>query len=203
MLGSFLSHGLSQEQLESETLIQIMAGSDSSAGAIRNIVFLLASNPRVVDKLLQELELAVREKRISRPVITDAEARELPYLQATIKEGLRCYPPAHAQIAKQVPPEGDMIDGKRVPGGVWVGWNAFGMMKRRDIFGDDVDVFRPERFLPEGERSDEAITRMADTIGLAFGYGRFGCLGKPVAMIELNKTIPEVSLTYFPMSQPS
>jgi len=59
----------------------------------------------------------------------------------------------------------------------------------------DVEVFRPERWLPGGGQSSEQIEQMNEVVGLAFGYGRFGCLGKPVAMVELNKTIAEVCLT--------
>ena len=36
------------------------------------------------------------------------------------------------------------------------------------------------------------FTNSVSAVGLVFGYGRFGCLGRPVAMLELNKTVPEL-----------
>ncbi|KAK3065940.1 hypothetical protein LTS18_002213, partial [Coniosporium uncinatum] len=93
-----------------------------------------------------------------------------------------------------VPPEGDMIDGKFVPGGTSIGWNSYGLQRQKDIFGLDADVFRPERWLDE--KNEAKLQRMSDTVSLVFGAGRFGCLGKPVAMMELNKIIPEAVLRY-------
>lgn len=89
MLGAFIKRGLTQQQLESETLIQITAGSDSTASNLRLTLHLLSTTPQVLARLLQEVELAIAAGKISRPIIRDAEARTLPYLQACIKEGLR------------------------------------------------------------------------------------------------------------------
>ena len=40
MLGSFIAHGLSQEDAEGQTIVQIIAGSDTTATAIRSTLFL-------------------------------------------------------------------------------------------------------------------------------------------------------------------
>src|SRR5690348_8105258 len=90
---------------------------------------------------------------------------------------------------KEVPPEGDTIDGIFVPGGTRIGHNTLGIMRRQDIFGDDVDLFRPERWL---NISPEKRQEMVQTTELVFGYGRWGCSGKPVAFLELNKVYVEV-----------
>lgn len=66
--------------------------------------------------------------------------------------------------------------------------NFASLMRNRDVFGDDADAFRPERWLHDGPH----IARMAKTVDLAFGYGRSMCLGKPMAIIELNKFFVEV-----------
>lgn len=65
------------------------------------------------------------------------------------------------------------------------------MMKNTEIFGQDVDIFRPERFL-ECDATTKA--RMLKTVDLAFGYGRWLCLGKSLAQIEMNKIFVEVCL---------
>ena len=67
---------------------------------------------------------------------------------------------------------------------------AWGVHRNVDIFGPDADLFRPERWF---ERQGEQLQAMERNMELIFGYGRFSCLGKNVAMIELNKTFVEVS----------
>lgn len=75
------------------------------------------------------------------------------------------------------------------------------MMRRQSIFGQDAQVFRPERYL---ECDQEKKHEMIRTVDLTFGYGRWMCAGKTLALIELNKIIFEVcrssfyrSLTHF------
>lgn len=194
MLGSFIKRGLSQEELESETLTQITAGSDSTASALRMTLHFIATTPSVQGKLLSEFHAADAAGGVTRPVIRDAEARRLSYLQACIKEGLRMYPPVTGLLAKAAPPEGATIDGKFVKGGTQIAWNSWGIMRDTEIFGIDSELFRPERWLSkDGSESErKRVEHMTDTVGLVFGYGRFGCLGRGVAMQELNKGIIEV-----------
>ncbi|QIW99451.1 hypothetical protein AMS68_004969 [Peltaster fructicola] len=202
MLGSFIRKGLCQQQLESETLTQIIAGSDSTASALRMALHLIATSPPILSRLLQEVEHAIDAGRISRPVIQDSEARRLPYLQACIKEGLRVYPPVTGILAKQVPPEGAWIDvdgvKKFAPAGTQIGWNPWGITRNKVIFGEDSDIFRPERWMPKdiSQAEQDRVARMTDTVGLVFGYGRFGCLGRGVATMELNKAVIEILLRY-------
>lgn len=199
MLNSFINRGLTQAELESETLTQITAGSDSTASALRIVLHFISTSPPILGRLLAELNAGIAAGKISRPVIKDSEARQLPYLQACIKEGLRIHPPVSGLLAKRVPDGGAFIevDGveKFAPGGTQVGWNSWGMMHDPEIFGVDSEVFRPERWLPRngGEKEKDRVQRMTETVTLNFGSGRFGCLGRGVATMELNKAVAEVS----------
>jgi cytochrome P450 len=141
-----------------------------------------------------EFKAALANGKVTRPVIRDAEARALPYLQACVKEGLRMYPPVTGLLAKAVPPEGATIDGKFVKGGTQISWNSWGMQRDKDIYGVDPEIFRPERWLlrDSSDAEKRRVDRMTETVTLVFGYGRFGCLGRGVATMELNKGIIEV-----------
>ena len=200
MLQSFIAHGLTQGELESETLTQITAGSDSTASSLRLTLHFICTSPPILERLLAEADAAIAAGQISRPIIKDSEARQLPYLQACIKEGLRVYPPVTGLMAKLVPKDGVTIevngDERYVPGGTQIAWNTWGLMRNPDIFGGDFEIFRPERWLPRdgGEQERDRITRMTETVSLCFGYGRFGCLGRGVATMELNKAILEVGV---------
>lgn len=100
-------------------------------------------------------------------------------------------PPAPYGHYKVVPPGGDTLNGMFIPEGTAVGHNSFSMMRRQDIFGADVEIFRPERWL---ECSDAQRQQMDRTIDIHFGGGRWMCAGKIVAYTELNKIYFEVRL---------
>ena len=199
MLGSFLAHGLTREEAEGETLLQIIAGSDTTATAIRTTMLYLMSSPAAYQRLADEVRTADAQGRISSGVVADAEARALPYLQAVIREGLRINPPVAGTMDVVVPEGGDVICGYSVPAGTEIGCSEFGAQSLSSVFGSDADVFRPERWLeaeaelaedPESER----LKRMTSTWNLIFKYGKWQCLGKEVALLELNKVFVEVSL---------
>lgn len=122
--------------------------------------------------------------------MTSAEAQGLPYLQAVIREGLRLWPPATGLGSKEVPPTGDTICGHPVPGGTQIGQNICGIMRLKNIWGEDSGVFRPERWI---EANENRATVMKSTLELVFGSGKYKCLGKSIAMMELNKIFVEVS----------
>ncbi|EMT71918.1 Pisatin demethylase [Fusarium odoratissimum] len=140
-------------------------------------------------KLRNEIDDAIKAGSISSP-ITDAEARKLPYLQAVIQEGLRIKAPAAGPLFKQVPPQGDEIDGKFIPGGTQIGQSPFAVYHSKEIFGQDASLFSPERWINADPAKYEA---MAEVVSLVFSTGKYQCLGKPVAFIELNKIFVEAS----------
>ncbi|KAI9698866.1 MAG: hypothetical protein M1820_007373 [Bogoriella megaspora] len=195
MMASFIRHGVPEEELVSESLIQILAGSDTSATHIRSTMLYLMSHPTCYNRLQQEIDDAIHAGKISSPVVADAEARELPYLQAVIKEGLRIYPPVTGTMTKVVPPEGDTVtltdtnETVYIPGGTEIGQSAWALHRSKAIYGPDADDFRPERWLIE---DGEKLQRMLRSVELVFGYGKYQCLGRQVAMIELNKIYVEL-----------
>lgn len=109
-------------------------------------------------------------------------------------------PPVPTMFPKVVPPQGDEIHGKFIPGGTAIGWNLMPMMRSPLYWGHDPDVFRPERFLEVDEKVRMAMERNVDMV---FGYGRYGCAGKPLAIMELNKIYFEVSLFIGPSQSSS
>ena len=55
-----MRHGLAGDELRTEALEKIIAGSDTTAGAIRGTLLHLMTNPRVYLKLQREVDDAVR-----------------------------------------------------------------------------------------------------------------------------------------------
>ncbi|KAJ5602705.1 Cytochrome P450 [Penicillium hordei] len=194
MLGSFIAHGMTQDEANSETLVQIVAGSDTTATTIRATFLHIISSPHIYSTLRKEID---NVSHLSSPV-TDAEAKRLPYLQAVIEEGLRYWPPIGLLASKIVPKGGATINGFFLPEDSSIGVSTMGIQRSKEIFGADADEFRPERWLSfgEGEAEKAREKRMRSTVGQVFASGKYTCPGRPVAMMELNKIFVEVLRKY-------
>lgn len=92
---------------------------------------------------------------------------------------------------KESGPNGDYVEGRFIPPGTRVAHSIWAVTHDVTVFGRDADIFRPERWI----EADPATTRikMQKQTELVFGYGRWGCAGKTIAFIELNKVFVEVS----------
>jgi cytochrome P450 len=108
-------------------------------------------------------------------------------------------PPVANIFSKVTPDEGDVvtIDNKEyyIPGGTLIGYSAMNMHRNnRTVYGEDCGTFRPERWLIDTNDVDakDHLTRMTKTNDLIFGYGRWVCLGRSVALIEIHKCIFEL-----------
>jgi cytochrome P450 len=210
MLASFIHHGLSKEDLFSEAVLQILAGSDTTATAIRSTMLYLIAHPRIYYLLQAEVDTAVRSgvAPAAPSIVQDTTLRNLPYLQAVVREGLRIFPPVTDVVPKKVPKGGDhvTIEGKQyyLPGGTDISYNAWGVHHDKAMFGEDADHFRPERWLLEENKTNEAkLTAMRRTTEMIFGYGKYQCLGKPIAWLEITKVIFEVSRCVVMSSDPA
>jgi cytochrome P450 len=104
------------------------------------------------------------------------------------------HPPTAGLFPKRVPDGGDtvVVDGMPVflPGGTNVSYARYAVLMDKRVYGEDADEFHPERWLVE---KDEAkLAAMHKSHDLIFGYGRYQCLGKPVALMEIGKAVFEV-----------
>ncbi len=124
-----------------------IAGSDTTATAVRAIFLFLMTNPRVLGKLRTEISESLGAFKLGSPMISDTQARAMPYLQAVVREGLRMHPPVVGLQSKEVPHGGDRWKGAYLPAGTNVSYCYWGMMRRADIWGNDASEFRPERWL--------------------------------------------------------
>ncbi|KAM3509266.1 hypothetical protein MY10362_000706 [Beauveria mimosiformis] len=163
-----------------------IAGSNTTAHTILMTLLSIIAAPWAFQALRKEIDEA-------RPSVHDPiswhELRQLPYLQAVIKECLRMWPPVSGLGFKLVPPGGEHINGHFVPGGTEIGQAFLAVGRSKQIWGADADIFRPERWLCASEADLNKMNKAVDT---HFGGGKFSCLGKPIAMMELQKTVYEL-----------
>ncbi|KAF2997664.1 hypothetical protein E8E13_005689 [Curvularia kusanoi] len=201
MLASFIRNGVAGDDLFQEAFEQILAGSDTTAAAIRIILLFVITNPRVYAKLRGEIDAAVADGVAPNPpsVIPDARVRALPYLSAVVREGLRVHPPVVNLFSRVAPDGGDTVtvQGKEyfIPAGTMIGYSAWSMHRNNTaLYGPDACVFRPERwFLDESDPvAKERLKQMVKTNDMVFGYGRWVCLGRNIALIEVHKCVFEM-----------
>ncbi|OMP88268.1 Pisatin demethylase [Diplodia seriata] len=126
----------------------IFAGSDTTAISTRAIIYYLLKNPEYKQKLVEEIDEFRRQGKISDPVTLD-EANNMPYLQAVMYEALRCHPAVGMSLPRVVPPGGTEIDGTYLPAGTIVGVNPWVVHRNKEVYGDDIEAFRPDRWLEE------------------------------------------------------
>ncbi|KAF2221996.1 benzoate 4-monooxygenase cytochrome-like protein P450 [Elsinoe ampelina] len=192
MVSSFKRKGLTEEEIVTESLLTFVAGSDTVSSSLRAILLFLAQHDQVYERLRAEIASFV----VGASVISDADAQRLLWLNAVIKESLRLHPPITDIVPKTAPAQGDTveIDGTSyfIPGGTNVGYSAWSLHRRKDIFGEDSGNFKPERWLAEG--NDEAqLVRRNKVFDLMFGSGRHQCLGKQIGLMELRKAVVEIT----------
>ncbi|KAI8688953.1 hypothetical protein NCS55_00150600 [Fusarium keratoplasticum] len=190
MMQAHINNGMNEEELIQQVFISIIAGSNSSAHALRMIILSIITNPPAHASLLAEIHQ--HASSVSTP-ISWAQIQTLPYLQAVVREGLRMWPPLAGLGFKQVPPEGDTINGYFVPGGTQVGQGFHAVGRSRLVWGEDADMFRPERWLIADESELKRMTAAWDT---HFGHGKYVCLGKPIALMEIHKAVFELIKRY-------
>jgi cytochrome P450 len=142
------------------TQSNITAGSDTTAIMLRTIFYHLLKHPSTMSKLLTELRIAAQQGAIS-PIVTWKQSRELPYLDACIKEAGRIHPPFGLPLERIVPVGGATISGEYLPEGTIVGMNAWVVHRDTKTFGADAGVWRPERWL---EMDEAGVKRMENSL---------------------------------------
>jgi cytochrome P450 len=164
----------------------VLAGSESTAISLAAIFYYILRDPAIHAKLRAEIDEAFHEVPFGEPVGFQA-AQNLPYLDACIKEGFRMHPAARFTGERVLPPHGATIAGQKIPGNTVVGVNAWVVHRREDVFGADVETYRPERWLKE----ENNVAEMNRTLS-HFGHGKFMCIGKNISLLEIYKVIPSL-----------
>ena len=80
---------LSRDELMSNSMLMIPAGSETSSAGIASCIYNVLANPEVTRKLSQE----IRSKFNAEDEITFEAVAEMKYLDACINEAFRLYPP--------------------------------------------------------------------------------------------------------------
>jgi cytochrome P450 len=161
------------------------AGSETTAIALSALFYHILKNPSCHAKLQTEIDTHFPPASI----ITFSKSQALPYLTAVLKETFRMHPASAWAPERVVPTGGHTIAGKRIPSGTVVSVSAWVIHRNKSIFGDDTDVFRPERWLADDEDETARIKNMERHL-LHFGVGQYTCIGRNIALMEMYRVVP-------------
>jgi cytochrome P450 len=157
------SSELEAVDMAAECLDHIAAGIDTTGDGLCFLMWEL-SQPRSMT-YLQKLQRELRENR-------SLGFEKLPYLDAVVWEGLRCFPPIPMSLPRYVPPGGRTIEGSFVPGGTIVSCQAYSVHRINEDVFPEPDMFRPDRWLEQEGEADRK------RLQFAFASGGRGCVGK-------------------------
>ncbi|CRK12162.1 hypothetical protein BN1708_010358 [Verticillium longisporum] len=179
---------LDQADMAGECLDHMAAGIDTTGDGLCFLMWQLSqpSSMHCQEKLQQELR--------NNP---DVDFDKLPYLDAVIQEGLRCFPPIPMSLPRRVPQGGKVVDGFFVPGGTIVSCQAYSVHTINSQVFPEPEVFDPERWTAaEGDVERKRLM-------FAFANGGRGCVGKHLALAEMKILLKDVYSRYTTLPDPS
>jgi cytochrome P450 len=168
-------------------MFTISGAGDTTATTMAATIYFLLKNPAVLNKLLAELSASDTSDR---PMYS--ETSKLHYLNAVIRESMRCFPSATWPIERKVPVGGVTLHGMHLPEGTSVGCQPSVVHQDRSVFGEHTERFIPERWL---NKSDDELRRM-DRAHLGFGKGKRLCLGQHIAVMQIKKLVPMLVIKF-------
>ncbi len=180
--------GMSDVELRDEVMTTLFGGYEATADALTWAWYLLDQNPEADAKMRAEVA-AVTGGRTP----TFEDLTRLTYTAQVAEEAMRLFPPFwfYTRTAHR----DDEIGGHRLPAGALTLLCPYAT-HRNPAFWNEPEAFRPERFAPENaaDRPRHAY--------FPFGTGQRMCIGRHLAMLELQLILAMVAQRYRPRLSP-
>jgi cytochrome P450 len=140
----------------------------------------MLKHPGALAKLHRELDVVLPDRNVipSWDVVST-----LPYLDACIKETFRIHPSTGFMMERVVPAGGAVINGSFVPQGTIVCCSSWVIHRHKPTYGEDIEVFRPERWLEAGAAQRKNMEQFL----CPFGFESRLCLGREIGLFEVFK----------------
>lgn len=152
----------------------MFAGHHTTSGTAAWTLIELLRNPETMQRVVAELDqLYANGEEVSYQAL-----REMPQLEAAIKEALRLHPPLI--LVLRVAQRDLEVGGCRIEAGKMVGATLAVSNRLPEAFPDP-DAFVPERYLAPREEDAQNPWNW-----IPFGAGRHRCVGAPFAMMQLK-----------------
>lgn len=162
------SPAFTDDEIIGHSAIFLIAGHETSSNALAWTFFLLSQHPQVMKTLRLELE----EKWVGETLALDT-LKQLPYLDAVVKESMRILPPVPMSARYVAAPV--ELGGYQLPVGTEVGFSHFHTHHDPTIY-EDPETFDPSRWERINPSAHEYIP---------FSAGIRACIGMPFALMEI------------------
>ncbi|KAI0070911.1 cytochrome P450 [Panus rudis PR-1116 ss-1] len=165
--------GLSDENIRFNLLTFLLAGHETTSGTLTFALYHLIKNPESMRKLQEEVDEVLGDQTLQL-----SDLGRLKYTMAVIREALRLNSPAAQRVVK--PKEDTTIGGGKyfIPKGVNIVINTWKHHRDPEVWGEDAELFRPERML------DGKFEALPPNAWQPFGYGSRACIGRALALQE-------------------
>ena len=162
--------------LISNLIMLFFAGMDTSSALLAVLMYCLAKNPEVQDKLSEEINGALAKSEDGEMDYNTIQT--LPYMDMVINEALRFFPIGdhERKCVKEYTVPGTTFT---VPKGMMVLLPATGIMSD-DKYFPDPEQFNPENFSKENKEKRNPYAFMP------FGIGPRNCIGNRLAQLNLK-----------------
>ncbi len=174
--------GMNDQQLRDEVITLMVAGHETTSGALSWTLLLLSQHLDMEARLREEYTRVLGGRA---PTIEDLPQLKLGRM--VLEESMRLYPPAWA-FGRQAIDE-DEVGGYRIPKGAFVLMFP-AVTHRHPDFWERPDVFDPERF--DAERT----TGRHRFAYIPFGGGPRGCIGNQFALTEAQLILATILPRY-------
>eukprot|EP00930_Biecheleria_cincta_P058853 TRINITY_DN44651_c0_g1_i1.p1 TRINITY_DN44651_c0_g1~~TRINITY_DN44651_c0_g1_i1.p1 ORF type:complete len:624 (+),score=103.74 TRINITY_DN44651_c0_g1_i1:43-1914(+) len=180
---------LSDEEVVHNVFGFMVAGVATTGCSLATTCFMLARHPSMQKRLQDEVAEANSWEDI----------KLLPYLSAFITEQLRLWPPLIG-VPPRTMAEDVTIQGVDVPKGTDVAIYGLASHRRKHVWGDDAEEFRPERYLEKALKNPVMPSPMPsgvpDEAFVTFGGGLRPCIARPLAMVEMKLVLMQLAQRY-------
>ncbi|KAG0068712.1 hypothetical protein BGZ89_004185 [Linnemannia elongata] len=180
---------LTDRAVQTEALVFLIAGSETSSTAITVALMYLVKHPKALKRLREELDQATASNPTG-ALPTYDQVRKLTYLTACINESMRLRPVAATGLPREVT-EDTIMGGYNIPKGTIVLAQISELHHNADYFPEPNNFF-PERWIPE----ESPFPPIQDFTFYPFSAGTRNCVGKNFAMMEMRLILATILTTY-------
>jgi cytochrome P450 len=174
--------GYTVAELNAECEGLLIAGADTTATVISALFFYLCRNPRIQNRLANEIAHAFSSYD---GITSGSTLQSCEYLTAVLYEGLRMAPPVGADLSRRVLTGGTTVEGRYLPEGTMVSSAAWSLHYDDDYYREPLE-FLPERWIVGEAASTIESVELAQSAFCAFSTGPRGCVGKNMAWLEMR-----------------
>ncbi|KAG8962386.1 hypothetical protein FRC05_005357 [Tulasnella sp. 425] len=169
--------------IKDQLLNILLAARDTTAQLLSWTCYALALYPDIMNRVRQEVLASYGESGVP----TFENIKTLKYLRAVLDEVLRVFAPVPINVRSPFN-DATIVPTRQGPlyfssAGMLCNWSVPSMHKRKDLWGEDADVFDPERWI-DPERARKVVEN--PFMFLPFNGGARICIGQQFAYNEAS-----------------